>query len=200
MHYFFVADDHEKLNDKLYQHEIHLTVNCHPDRLDDFKLLCEKIGVKCTVIDLMLDSFEQHVMTSSVVFCKTEEINNHLNILHSQILPLFDIIRTKVEVPPTCISDQNLDFSYFELHIPCNEDKIHLADKLINDGYVKSQNVNKKGIIDITKRHIDELKILDIEFDLDYLFSKDIVVEGFRPMYEYAIIDTNVNLDKNWIK
>ena len=29
----------------------------------------------------------------------------------------------KVEVTPTCISDQNLDFSYFELHIPCNEDK-----------------------------------------------------------------------------
>lgn len=196
----FLDVDKLELNKTAYHHEIHITVECDRSLISDFRKLCSDIGVKCTVIDLMNSENEIHVMTSSVVKCSTALINYYIYNLHLQIEPFFNIIRTKVEVPPNCIEEQLLPYKYFELHVPCKKDMLYQAEKLVNDGWAKSRNFKRPDVIDITKRESDISKLIDIDFDLQYLIMKDIVIEGFKPLYEFAIIDTNPELDSNWIK
>lgn len=181
-----------------YNNELHITVCCDDTTIEYFADVCRNIGVKSTVIDLL--NGEYHVMTSSVINCTNDELTEEVNKVVSRLEKHFKIRRIKVETEPRNVLENKLYFLYYETHISCKEDRLDEIPGLLNDGWYKSRNVKKQGVIDITYRSNDPDLLIDIQFDVDYLNYKGITISGQEQMIvEYAIIDTNQLLDSKWI-
>lgn len=94
----------------------------------------------------------------------------------------------------------NYIFYPLERKTSCKEDRLDEILGLLNDGWYKSRNVKKQGVIDITYRSNDPDLLIYIQFDVDYLNYKGITISGQEQMIvDYAIIDTNQLLDSKWI-
>lgn len=63
----------------------------------------------------------------------------------------------------------------------------------------RSFNLFKDNIVMLTCRENSTREISRIDKDIEKLKTLGFVTESFKHHYEYAIADTNIDLDKGWI-
>lgn len=212
----------EKKVDFNIPYEIHITVAPTSDK-EEFKLACEKLNVKATILDLQDQdnkTIMQDIMTSSIyigdnkgVLAEIERIKNGLTD--------FTIVRSKIETVPFHPSaPQNVkenkpeeETYYFEAHLnvllPHDIDKILYAKFLkLTDSYSIhfSQNLKKvyndgTRVISLTYRETGTDRA-DFDFCLGEfkkgLSGLDIKIED--EIVEFAIYDDCVLHDEQWVK
>lgn len=204
-------------------YEIHITVE-RPTNLEFFKSTCQEIGVKPIIIDLEKNGelVMSDVMTSSVHFgnntsalAEAERIVFDLN--NTNPLLTYKVLRTKIETVPwhpaapsihNDLTSEN-DSNYFESHlriITTKDRRNHLEEVAKKFGAHLSRNFFKKiseseyiimmtlrdyrGRSESFQRRVEELK--DVLVKLGYEVDKTEI--------EFAIYDTNVSHDKQWIQ
>lgn len=204
-------------------YEIHVTVEA-PKNLEWFKSTCEEIGVKPIIIDLEKngDLIMSDVMTSSVHFgnnatalLESERIVRAL--MHGNDILQYNVLRTKIEtVPwhPAAPSKTNgvkmKEGNYFESHlrIVTTEDRRPQLENIATSWNAHlSRNFFKKiseneYIIMMTLRDYnttsEEFKttVDNLKYNLINLYN----FEVDKIEIEFAIYDTNVTHDIDWIK
>ena len=200
--------------------EVHVTVNCPEDQIEEFKVVCSNLNVKPIVLDLPIKGggTMRDVMTSSHYFGTTSMAIFHANVLSDELDDYgFEVVRTKIEtVPwhphaPQKSGDKIQEGCYFESHVGIimnSDDKWHTADRLntiaTNCGAHMSRNVFKKYdngeyIQMVTMRNFGDRH--QFEMTLDFLLNS-LQSNGFKyekVIQEYSIYDTNVRHDHAWI-
>ncbi len=183
-----------------YNFEIHITVECKDEEtFINFKSICNKIDAKAIAINLVCTS---QTMTSKTVNSTEFELYDIIaedkNIL---IENGFKILRIKVESCPKFIKDHpEADFHYYEIHVPCFYDKVKDFDlQYLDKHWHRSFNLFKDNIVMLTCRENSTREISRIDKDIEKLKTLGFVTESFKHHYEYAIADTNIDLDKGWI-
>jgi hypothetical protein len=208
----------EKTKGKPVPYEIHVTVKSEPHRIDAFRDVCKRIGVKPIVLALQTTKDEhvmQDVMTSSVhlgdntsAYIAATDIKTRLTYLG------FDVVRVKVEtVPwhpaaPTIHGDTMPKDCYFESHVAVrtSADRKELLSELAEkyDAHM-SRNIFK--VIDddsyvqmMTIRWYDGI-YSDFDTTID-AFIKVLADSGFeleKKIVEFSVYDTRVAHDADWI-
>ena len=206
----------------MLHYEIHITVLT--SEVERFQDVCTRIGVKPIILDLQKKSGDVlcEVMTSSIY--STEDIcigSAKAQALGQAVLlevEGFKVIRTKIEtVPwhPEAPSEHNgkrhFMGSHFEAHlgvvINYPEDAENLKELCHRFEMHLSKNIFKRRpdgsyIQMATYRSYDKVKE---DFELlvneisNVLFSKHLVLEKL-PKIEFAIFDSNIHHDSQWLK
>lgn len=186
-------------------YEIHLTIYLS-DKLENFKLFCEEIGVKPIIIETQNKNFFQNqVMTSS------KHTGSHylftLNDLVSKLESKYKIIRKKVEIQPEITKHPEhiyyethlrlklpINFDYTDLNNVCDNFDFHLSKNLFkkSDDFIwqmityRDYNTDLKSFKNHIETTIQSLKTLDIIYD--------------KIEIEECIYDSNENIDEKWLK
>lgn len=186
-------------------YEIHLTIYLS-DKLENFKLFCEEIGVKPIIIETQNKNFFQNqVMTSS------KHTGSHylftLNDLVSKLESKYKIIRKKVEIQPEITKHTEhiyyethlrlklpINFDYTDLNNVCDNLNFHLSKNLFkkSDDFIwqmityRDYNTDLKSFKNHIETTIQNLKTLDIIYD--------------KIEIEECIYDSNENIDEKWLK
>lgn len=182
-------------------YEIHITV----DNLESFSDNCYEIGVKPIIIDLG-ENIPTQVMTSSTVRgsdASALAMASHLSSIFKD--RGYNVIRAKIETvpwhPKAACPDPN---QYFECHfgvkLPCDETQLKFWAKTFNLHY--SRNAMKQdhqkvqmltyrlhGQRDMFEEHVGKIK--------KYLEMSGFELE--KVITEFALYDTNVELDRQWL-
>ena len=193
----------------MFNFETHLTVKCNLDEVDDFSAVCAAIGAKAIIINLK--DGENQVMTSKTKKAVKldyiiEELERDTKVLENFG---FKVIRKKVESDPQYVRFIHKEYEhiisrkvyhYFEIHVPCYSDLLTEANMLpLEMRWHKSRNEFKAGVTMLTCRDMDESLIDLIDSDIKYMQKLGMVTEKFKHHYEYAVMDTNSDLDKKWM-
>lgn len=197
-----------------YYYEIHITVKT--DKLSDFKEHCKMIDVKPVFIDFQLSNEKtvNDVMTSSTVKSNDLAIWDIVNKQVNSLSLKFNVVRVKIETEPThyLAPKQYPVFKssshYFESHIAvhttsnklpliqqlCEQHNAHLSRnpfKMLSDNnnnIVQMCTVRSKDGLSVFKHNVDKL-FKDLSH-IDYTEP---------PIIEFALFDSNVSHDKEWI-
>jgi hypothetical protein len=201
--------------DKPLHYEIHITVKT--DNTPEFIRQCEAVGVKPIVLDLQKSdgsSGIQDVMTSSKITGDDyDAFQKMVEVSHTLTDKGFNVVREKIETvpwhPKALVHDGYSTENYFETHIPVliKEDeveglakvakflKLHLsrnAFKKLSNGYV---------VQFITLRTYTE-SLITFKFWMKY-HMEALYKYGYsffeEPEIEYALYDSKVNHDAEWI-
>ena len=187
-------------------YEIHITVLT--PNIEQFKNDCSYIGVKPIVIETQnkKNEFEQQVMTSS----KYEDAHYIVRLINlsKQLKSLgYKILRQKVEIKPE-YNKHNLH-KYYETHLrikyPKNESNENLKRFCSHTKFHLSKNLFK-----VDKEFNYQLltfRTSDMSYDQFYDYvekSLDCLKNAYHYNYdkieiEEAILDTNIDIDKNWL-
>lgn len=191
----------------IFPYEIHLTLNPKDD-LELFKIVCQSMDIK--VISLDLNTSKQN-MTSFILYGDYKYIEQKVNSIKNTLIKKgFDIIRTKIEtVTWNHLSLNYIPFehslNYYEMHaqIYLSETEMLILDSIINKlPYIihKSKNLKKvslnKECVILTYRNNIVLSKFNQHCKniLDALINFEVV----RYEQEYIVLDTNLELDKDW--
>lgn len=198
-------------------YEIHITVRCKTEDIDKFKSDCVAIGVKPIVLDLQSNSgasVMQDVMTSSKYIGESPLIA--LSVVEQNLYSLgYEILRKKLEttpynlaVPTVLNGDKVGPDCYFESHLQiettpdrllelqsiCQTNDVHLSRNIFKE---MGMNI----IIMATLRKYDGwIEQFSHEVDKFYIA---LLKSGFyakKIEVEYAIYDSNVHHDKEWVE
>lgn len=193
----------------MFNFETHLTVKCNLDEVGDFSAICSAIGAKVIIINLK--DGENQVMTSKTQKAAKldyiiEELERDTKVLENFG---FKVIRKKVESEPRYVQYIHKEYEhiisrkvyhYFEIHVPCHSDLLTEENmSILTMRWHKSRNEFKSGVTMLTCRDVDENLIDMIDYDIKAMQSKGMVTEKFKHHYEYAVMDTNSDLDKKWM-
>ncbi len=192
--------------------EIHITVNTN--NIDKFKTDCLSINCKPIVIEVQNENYlSQQVMTSSKY--------NHFDFiteasqLKETLLKLNYLInRIKVEVHPDHVDRFSLIPKYYESHLRVLTPRDKLAalkDFAVNKNWHFSRNVFKSVDDDqvyqmLTYRQPLEFARSDFEYNFKFHveeFSTQLKSLGYnvdKIEVEACILDTNEELDKQWLE
>lgn len=184
---------------KLYNFEIHITVECNSqEKYDEFKSICNKIGAKPIAIDLINS---KQTMTSKTIKSTDFDMVDIAYKDRKLLEEGFKILRVKVESCPKFIEDNpETRFHYYEIHVPCHYDKIKDFDlQRLDKHWHRSYNMFKDNVVMLTCRQTITNEIRRIDKDIEKLKSLGFVTDSFKHHYEYAITDSNKDLDKGWI-
>ena len=90
---------------------------------------------------------------------------------------------------------------YYEVHIQVDNLLLNLLpDSLVNKWYV-SNNFNKPDYTLLTCRLYDWQEHITIENDYKLMVDSGMLLDNTRGViYEFAILDTNPELDNNWMQ
>lgn len=187
----------DKQEDIVY--EIHITV----DKSEGFLEACNEIGVKAITLDLG-EGVEQQVMTSSTY--KDTDVFNELYSQQAHFLENgFEVKRMKIEtVPWHPVAKNPNETQYFETHFgiefPHNRailkelaknNDCHFSRNLMKIGERKRQMMTFRsyGSFEEHEEKVSEIKknLLNIKYKID------------RVVTEFALYDSNISLDKEWI-
>ena len=185
--------------------EVHITVETTD--VPKFKTDCEMLGVKPIVIETERDgNLTQQVMTSG------KYINaSPINILTCLVRDLtslgYKLIRLKVEKYPD--EEKDADFIYYETHfrlkLKKDFDRSMLVDLCKEQGFHLSRNLFKSSL----EFNYQMITYRDYEIGLPEFNSKINEMKGeldkLGVIYdkieiEECIYDTNIDVDKDWLK
>lgn len=181
-----------------FNFEIHLTVDCtSKEEFERLKECCKEINAK--VISINLEVTKQ-IMTSKTVKATFDEMIEIMSNDAAFILwNGFNITRRKVESCPKYIYETGAGYSYIEIHVPCHYDKVKDFDlSKLTMSWHRSFNMFKENSVMLTCRVEKDSYINLIDKDIEQLTLFGFVQDSFKKHYEYAIIDTNIDLDKGW--
>jgi hypothetical protein len=190
--------------------ELHITVNTN--NVEQFKSDCKTINCKPIVIEVQNNNYlSQQVMTSS----KYNHFDYEVEILSikNKLMSLgYEIKRIKVEVPPDFIHLFHLDVKYYESHLRVSTPRHQLAvlkEKAKEYSWHPSRNIFKYMDNDMVYQM---LTYRSIPHDPDSKYSfyhqinnfpKELKAMGFnydKIEIEACILDTNEELDKQWLE
>lgn len=175
----------------MYNFEIHITTECN--NFDIFKEECKTINAKAIIIDLFNS---KQVMTSKTL--RSNNLDNVIKMAYNDAKMLTSkITRVKIESCPKFIKETNCKYDYLEIHVPCFTNKLKCVNTVNN--WHKSKNEFKDNITFMTCRVKDESYIDSIDNDINNILYDYIDHDNFKHHYEYAVYDSNVDLDYNWI-
>lgn len=180
--------------------EIHLTVDCESHRREEFTKTCEMLHVKPLVISLNGDPLHTHTMTSSIHLGDYEDTLKELERIEEG-LSNFKIIRYKVETHPSNVLKFGFNYTYYEVHLEVDSLFLDTINTLkFNGSWYISNNLRKPDYSILTCRlnNWDHRDIIEKDFYL--LESLAIIPSHSKPIYEFAILDTNPSLDDEWMK
>lgn len=192
-------------------YEFHITMsNANKEK---FKNVCKNLKVKPIILDIQnkdgLKIYEEVMTSSTEKFTSDSEALGYLKKLSNHFKKDgFKIIREKIECE-TYHKDVNklLKNRYLESHLNIfikNEQNINLAkeicktynvhlskntNKIKNDGYMLMVTYRENCKLNIFKEKLDKIK---------YELSKFYIIE--KEVIEYALYDTNLDYDKDWLK
>lgn len=188
----------------VFNFETHLTVNCSIENLEKFKEACAVIDAKPIIINFK--DGEKQVMTS-----KTEKASTSMEIYRNAKIDTimlqehgFDVIRAKIEAEPRYIDSMKGKviekdmYKYYEIHVPCHTDKINVNVLKLLEWHV-SKNEFKPNVTMLTYRTTHRTLEHHINLDIERMIENGMVTDDFKHHYEFAIYDTNVDLDNNWM-
>lgn len=125
----------------------------------------------------------------------------YLAELHKKILSSnFLVTRVKIESCPRFVQDTNTGYHYCEIHVPCYTDKLNFdfTSMLKYKPHI-SKIEFKENITFLTFRdggqNIDDINTIIKKFQSMSLVSND-----FKHHWEYAVYDSNIQLDDEWVK
>lgn len=184
--------------------EIHLTVDCEKEYYNHFRNVCKKIGVKPIIIDTQNNDYNQIMTSSKHIDSNPIYFLNKISFFLKK--EGFKILRKKVEKKPENIKDINfiyyeshlrlklpLDFDLSKLNIFCSNFNLHKSKNLFKkESEIKYQMLTYRDFsinLDKFLLHIDNI-CLNLKRN-DIIFDKVEVEE--------CILDTNINIDKNWL-
>lgn len=206
--------------------EIHITIK--NERIDEFKTVCQSIGVKPIVLDLELsDSIIKDVMTSSKHFGDNRSAYDESQRIVTELTKNgFTVVRVKIEtVPwhpkaPSTKEEKMPEGCYFESHIgviilPEDKDELNLfvnttlkepehitlsGSAKLSQNFFKKTNDGSKFVNMLTYRsHSGTYDVFKTEVDQ----IKDLLnTFGFsfeKVEVEFSVYDTNVSHDVKWI-
>lgn len=182
-----------------YNFEVHITIECNDiETRNRFKDTCDFIRAKMIEVNLLTS---KQVMTSKTfIGYDYKQLCSLVDSDISAIKKDFNILRIKVESCPKYVKETDTKYNYFEIHVPCHGDKIIDFDlQRLSRKWHRSFNEFKENVIMLTCRSTVDREISLIDKDIEKLKSLGLVCDNFKHHYEYAIIDTNINLDKGWI-
>ena len=187
----------------MYTFETHITVECTSKELyKTFQEVCEQLKVKPIIINVLVDN---QVMTSGIVKAKDKQKVIEIIKQQSDVLLKHGIVplRLKIEAEPKYIKDTQSSFYYSEVHLLMDTDVLNCVSQLPIELH-KSSNEFKPGYTFLTYR-----KVFDITPDIKKLmkWSEDIHNASYKALtskqrkcnVEFAIFDTNQELDKEWM-
>ena len=212
--------DMARLHNQLAQfpgeYEIHVTVDIESARFSKFKQICEQENAKALIIELEHGDSPVQPMLSQLIRLSPNAAAEHISRLVSVLEP-FNVTRVKVEASPRNQGVPRLDSEalglpvdcYFEHHIKLlltvDEDIEELSKNLkpffghISRNALKRTDVGQERFV--TQRFFqcgdDEAnkKLLDLK---RYLQQREIAIK--KVIREFNIFDSNVGLDRRWIK
>ena len=201
-----------------FEYEIHVTVEASD--IERFKEVCTELNVKAIVVSLSQTEEYSHVMTSSVFIGPadlTPALLEAANITNSLEAHGFTTVRTKIEtVPwhpdaPTITNKRTFkNDQHFECHISfvvrSEEEAAMLAIFAKNRNMHMSRNpfkLNEDGsyIQMVTSRaYMSKYEIFKESVDYIIEQSKRYNFLVYKiPRIEFAIFDTNIQLDDAWV-
>jgi hypothetical protein len=200
--------------DKPLHYEIHVTVKT--EDVKGFIEECGAIGVKPIVLDLQTQSGDsiQDVMTSSKVTGTDLDAVSGMRLVSDHLsFKGFNVVREKIETvpwhPKALVHDENSGTGYFETHIPVlvREDNVKGFARLARffslhpsrNPFKKASNGYVVQMATLRKYNcsIDQFKReLDWAFDCIFKYGYSLYKE---PEIEYALLDSNVTHDSDWI-
>jgi hypothetical protein len=206
-------------HNEVYPYEIHLTVKC--EATEHFKQLCEVLLVKPLLIEMKLKDgrTDQDLMCSFKQETTYENIVDKAQSLSKSFRHLgYKVIRTKIETvpwhpiaPQTIGSSDRTKDRYFEAHvgvlIPLNPDQALL--KTLDEWAIyckayKSNNLFKEyengdSIQMYTLRNHWSFESFNLILTCFLDALKELGIETERVVIEFAVYDSNISHDENWI-
>ena len=221
-----LQEEETKINNDLLPFEIHVTVDYHYSIgfMDKFSKACQSIGPYIKPIHLHLhnkNGVVDDVMTSSTYRGTSQGAVNMANRIAKNLTESgFNVNRVKVETfpshpnsPKTTNNNMFAAGNYFEAHYEIvtdeHSDKTfkHLVEwsrtcgvKLhISSNVAKSQNSPRITMLTLrsSQSRMEQFK-RDVERTLELIIGGGFTVIG-KPLVEYAILDTNVTHDVEWL-
>lgn len=208
-----------KLNTQILSqtYEIHITIRCKTEDIDKFKSDCVAIGVKPIVLDLQSNggaSVMQDVMTSSKYVGETPLIA--LSVVEQKLYSFgYEILRKKLETTPynlavpTVSNELKVGMDcYFESHLQiettpdrllelrriCQTNDVHLSRNIFKEigaNIIIMATLRKyDGWIEQFSREVEKFYVALLKSGF---YAKKIEVE-------YAIYDSNVHHDREWVE
>ena len=199
--------------------EAHITVKVEKLALrEKFKLICQNINVKCVFIELPEGVTRSQPMTASYHHGTFSDVLQQINQIAQNIVNAdFEITRIKIEamvsnqdIPISDIEAQRLPkTNYFEFHVKAilsASENLEMLRKycLQHDAYL-SANAFKK-LVDGKQQRFITMRVYGMgyksaqkQFDnlIALLKSKEFILS--QQQREYAVYDSNLNLDAGWI-
>lgn len=183
----------------MFNFEIHITVDADEYQLDAFRRVCQMINAKAIIINPQ--GANNQVMTSSTI--RAKDLAEMFDILHNQVNVLtaggLKISRQKVECCPKFIETAQYPWHYWEIHVPCLTDMLDQLPSDLNVDWHISRNEFKPNITMLTHRSTSN-SMDQMEIDICSMQSAGMVSSSFKHHVEYAIYDTNIDLDSDWME
>lgn len=199
-------------------YEIHITVDLGVHAVEFFRETCASLNVKPVLIAMQLrgDSSYTHLMTSSHVSGMDHHaVAEALRITKGLEDAGFQVIRQKIEASqwhlkaPRNYGDVMPKGCYFEIHLPLKmkPERIPRLVEVAMLGARVSRNIFKihddgDVTVMVTLRR-DNLPCKSFKKEVDSLVAL-LILLGFHvdiaePKIEFALFDTNVHLDHDWL-
>lgn len=199
--------------------ESHITVELNNKRtLSLFQTLCQKLKVKCLLIELPSGINNLQPMTSLYHKGNFEPVLKEVQSLAQTIAQEgFKVTRVKIEalvnnlnVPSTDEEAQKFPKNYFEFHVlatlKTEEEKDKLKALCKNHNAHLSQNAFKQSLLGLNQ-HFITMRVYNIgKIGAKLEFSKlvnELKKENFNlsnKLQEYIVYDSNTSIDQGWIE
>lgn len=197
--------------------EAHVTVKTGSAEVPRFRALCDRLGVKCVLIELPEGDHPAQPMTSTVHRGVMRDVHEEVHELARELLREgFAVVRTKIEalgnnaeIPETDEAAAEKPAGYFELHVklvlPAGAPLDAVRAACEPHGARLSRNANKRRPDGAEERFVTtrvpglgraraEERFVALEASLSTLGLP--IVARHR---EYTVYDSDVALDRGWI-
>jgi inosine/xanthosine triphosphate pyrophosphatase family protein len=196
--------------------EAHVTVRMAAGEAPRFRATCDRLGVKCVMIELLEGEHAAQPMTASVHRGGLREVQDEVHALARELVSDgFEVVRTKIEalarnadIPETDADAARSPAAYFEFHIKLllgdASDVQRVTAACAPHGARLSRNASKRRP-DGEERFVTlrvpglgrpgaEARFAALEASLAAL---GLPVRGRTR--EYTVYDSNVGLDRGWL-
>lgn len=193
----------------MYSFEAHITIKIDDRGIEYVEGVVNQHlqQFKTKLITIGLGDVATHTMTSTTTVFESKDqkfanaFNETTSLIESQLQVLksfnIEVDRVKLEACPKFIHDSGMGFFYVEIHVPCYTHKVDEFNSQFGLKWHKSSNEFKPGITMLTWRGKE--RIASTCNDINHMIDIGICDMYVKRHYEYAIIDTNIGLDSEWL-
>lgn len=218
MYWARLQANESKVDPNNIPHELHLTVSDVKD-LEKFKSDCASIGVKAIVLALHVNSGDdiKDIMTSQVVMGSTTQAFTAMTLTKARLIKMgYNVVRCKIEsspwhpsVPTASNNLPHVQHGYFEAHLEVtvyDDDSVRnlqmLKDIVGGTAHISSNAFKVcdgySTVMVTIRRNSGTLERFELELSM-LLESLSCFDVRDKVITEYALYDTNVNHDAEWL-